>query len=422
MAEDYRPPTLQTGERFLAIYAILYTLPFPIDRLPGPFIPIANAYARGVYAVESWVAKHIFDISAPLQFIYHPNGGGDTTTDFIRLFCILVAAAIGVAAWMLAAPRRSPPWLLPGLKTYLRYFLAFAMLMYGMGKVAPNGQFYFPRLDYLLRPLGDLGRSDLLPAFMGSSYLYTLFAGLGETTGGLLLVYRRTAPLGGLILIPILLNVVVMNTAYGWDVKVGSTHYLLIAVLLAAPLLQRLFQLVFTSQSALPVVVDAPIFGGWPRARLVLKAAFICWIGWLASAQVWRLPGQWGDASRTAFFGIWDVEAMEIDGRSLPPAMTESQRWRTVVFERNQRVIVRRMSDSLRSFQASVDTSARTIRLARRGDSTSIGSFGFAREADGRLALTGTLDSLPTRVTLRPSKRTFRLGACPVRVIVDRPC
>jgi hypothetical protein len=221
---------------------------------------------------------------------------------------------------------------------------------------------------------------------------------------------------------PILLNVVMMNAAYGWDVKVGATHYLLIAILLAAPLLQRLFQLVFTSQSAPPVAVDAPILTGWPRARLVLKAAFICWIGWLAIAQVWRLPAQWGDANRTALFGIWDVEAMEMDGRSLPPAMTESQRWRTVVFERNQRVIVRRMSDSLRYFQASVDTSARTIRLARRGDTTSIGSFGFARETDGRLALTGILDSLPTRLTLTPSNRTFRLGACPVRLIVDRPC
>jgi hypothetical protein len=291
-----------------------------------------------------------------------------------------------------------------------------------MRKVVPNGQFYFPRLDYLQRPIGDLERSDLLAAFMGSSYLYTLFAGLGETVGGLLLLFRKTAALGGLILIPILLNVFMMNTAYGWDVKVGAAHFLLIAVILAAPLLQRLFQLVLRTQSVPPVPVDSPILARWPRVRLMLKAAFVCWIGWLAIGQVWRLPAQWGDPNKTPFFGIWEVEAMQMGGRSLSPVLAESQRWRTVIFERNERVIVRRMSDSLRYFRASVDTSARTIHLTRRGDTTAIGSFDFTRSTDGRLDLTGVLDSLPTRLTLTPSKRTFRLGACPVRLIVDRPC
>ena len=99
-----------------------------------------------------------------------------------------------------------------------------------------------------------------------------------------------------------------------------------------------------------------------------------------------------------------------------------AERERLKEIERNQRVIVRRMSDSLRYFSASVDTSARTIRLARRGDTTSIGSFTYTRDTDGRLLLTGTLDSLPTRLSLMSSKRTFRLEACPMRLIVDRPC
>ena len=406
----------------LAIYAVLYTLSFPIDRLPGPFIPIANYYARGVYAVESWVAKGIFGIERPLEFVYHPNGGGDSTTDFIRLFCIVVVALTGSAAWMIAMPSRDPRALRSYIHVYLRYFLATAMLMYGLAKVTPEGQFYFPRLDYLIRPLGDLGRSDVLAAFMGSSFAYTLFAGLGETLGGLLLLSRRTAPLGALVLIPILLNVLVMNTAYGWDVKIGSAHFLLIACVLAAPLIQRLLKLVFKDQPVPPLRVDSPVLALWPRTRFGMKVAMVSWFGWLAIGQIWRLPAQWGDPSKTAFYGIWDVAAMDVGGDVLSPSLTESRRWRTVVFERNQRVVVRPMSDSLRSFRATIDTSARKLRLTRGGDTTSIGAFDFEKPKDGSLILVGTFDALPTRLTLVPSKRTFRLGACPLRVIVDRFC
>ena len=179
MLESDRSVARRALYRFGAIYAVLYALSFPIDRLPGPFVSLANLYARGAYAVESWVARGIFDITTPLQFVYHPSGGGDTTSDFIRLFCIVILSAVGSATWTFTAPRRNTAWLQPYLATYLRYFLATAMLLYGMGKITPEGQFYFPRLDYLLRPLGDLGRSDLLAAFMGSSSIYTLFAGLG---------------------------------------------------------------------------------------------------------------------------------------------------------------------------------------------------------------------------------------------------
>ena len=422
MSEKHRLKEHRLGFRFLVIYAVLYVAPFPIDRLPGPFIQIASSYAHSMYALESWVAKHLLGVAAPLGFIPHPNGGGDSPADFVRLLCIAITAALGTVAWALAAPRREPAWIQSFLKTYLRYFLATMMLLYGLGKITPDGQFYFPRLDYLLRPLGDLAPADLLAAFMGSSYAYTLFAGLGETIGGLLLLWRRSAPLGGLILIPILLNVLMMNVAYGWDVKVGAAHYLLIALFLSTPLLQRLVRLVFADQPALPVPVAPPILGSWPRGRIGLKVVFVAWMGWLAAEQTWLLPAQWGDDKKTTFFGIWDVEAMERGGSPIPATLTESRRWRQVVFERNQRVIVRMMSDSLRSFRANIDPSAATITLAQRRDTSVIGSFAFAHDPDGRLVLSGILDSFPARVTLKPVHRTFRLGSCPIRLIADGFC
>jgi len=45
---DKRPHLQRHAYRFLGLYGILYAASFPVDRLPGPFIPIANAYANGV--------------------------------------------------------------------------------------------------------------------------------------------------------------------------------------------------------------------------------------------------------------------------------------------------------------------------------------------------------------------------------------
>ena len=56
--------------------------------------------------------------------------------------------------------------------------------------------------------------------------------------------------------------------------------------------------------------------------------------------------------------------------------------------------------EALRRFRATIDTSARKLRLTRGGDTTSIGAFDFEKPEDGSLILVGTFDALPTRLTL----------------------
>ena len=48
-------------------------------------------------------------------------------------------------------------------------------------------------------------------AFIGASASYSLFAGLSEFAGGVLLLFRRTALLGAMVSSSVLLNVVVLN-------------------------------------------------------------------------------------------------------------------------------------------------------------------------------------------------------------------
>ena len=80
----------------------------------------------------------------------------------------------------------------------------------------------------------------LLWTFMGYSGVYSVFAGLGEVIGGVLLFFRRTRLLGALVVAMVMSHVVVLNFAYDVPVKVFSTHLLLIAVLIMTPDRKRL--------------------------------------------------------------------------------------------------------------------------------------------------------------------------------------
>jgi hypothetical protein len=62
----------------------------------------------------------------------------------------------------------------------------------------------------------------LLWTFMGASAAYTIFTGLGELVGGLLLTTRRTALAGALVSAAVMTHVAVLNFCYDVPVKLFS--------------------------------------------------------------------------------------------------------------------------------------------------------------------------------------------------------
>ena len=91
---------------------------------------------------------------------------------------------------------------------------AFTMLtVYGTGKIA-GGQFYqdgnIPE-KVAGTPLSEVGGFDLAWTFFGYSEGYILFIGLTQLLGAFLLLFERTKLLGVVMLIPVLLNIIVVD-------------------------------------------------------------------------------------------------------------------------------------------------------------------------------------------------------------------
>ena len=99
----------------------------------------------------------------------------------------------------------------------LRLNVFMKLSLYGLGKIL-GGQFYtngnIP--DTIAQtPLGETTSYDLAWTFFGHSKAYILFIGISQLIGALLLLINRTKLLGGAILVPILLNIIVVDYFFG---------------------------------------------------------------------------------------------------------------------------------------------------------------------------------------------------------------
>jgi hypothetical protein len=97
----------------------------------------------------------------------------------------------------------------------LRYFLAVAFLVYGGVKLA-DIQFNPKFQPYLFQPraANDLSGMELVWRFFGHSRVYQCMAGLAEVVSAGLLLSIRTAPLGAVMYLAVIGNVVAVDLCY----------------------------------------------------------------------------------------------------------------------------------------------------------------------------------------------------------------
>ena len=99
------------------------------------------------------------------------------------------------------------------VRAVVRWFCAVQFMIYGFAKV--NGSQFTVLDSQLATPLEDVSAFWLVWYFFGYSGLYKGFVALIEITGGVLLVFRRTALLGTLVLLAAIVNIVLIDVGFG---------------------------------------------------------------------------------------------------------------------------------------------------------------------------------------------------------------
>jgi hypothetical protein len=250
--------TERVAFRFLFLYLLLSFFPSPLDHIPGIDF-VFRPYAKLVEAVGRWVGAHVWKLG---PMATEQTGSGDTAEQWVLASVFVSAAIAGTVVWSIAARgERDHARLHAATRVWVRYLLGLVLFSYGMAKVYKS-QFPAPDTDALLETYGESTPMHLLWTFMGASTAYSVFGGVMETAGALLLFWRRTATLGALVVAGVMLNVVMLNFCYDVPVKLYSSQLLVMAIFVAAPDMPRLAKLLVLGRG-----VDALPPGGELRAR-----------------------------------------------------------------------------------------------------------------------------------------------------------
>lgn len=298
-------------------------------------LPIDGKFWQHLFSTN-WLNLQFRDIFYLTRYQPQFVPGGPS---FANWAIIAVLALIGTAVWS----RRSPVLsnrdeLYYWLRVALRYRLAIGVIAYGILKFFPL-QAPAPSLSNLNTPYGDFSDWKIFSLSLGVVAGYQSFLGLVEILGGALLLYRKTATIGTLIILPFTGNVFFSNLAYNGGEYVYSAYLIAIALYLFAFDGLRLFSLLSLERPTAPNVFK-PIFPGWQKTgRLVAKTAFVLFlVGYgLLTRSAFQQDGQY-HFPRTSGLkdseGVYNVAQFKLNGKELPYSKTNPQRWQDVIFEK----------------------------------------------------------------------------------------
>jgi len=185
------------------------------------------------------------------------GGCGDYPEHFVLLYQGMGIGAIAGLIFNLVWDRIPHAVIVqPTLVTLIRYYLAFIIFGYGFAKVFA-GQFPHMMANMDARFI-ELSPMRVAWAFFGYSRGYQEFLGWGEVVPALLLLFRRTALLGALMMFVVMLNVFLINIFFDVCVKINSGIYTALSFYLLLQEFPRLWSFFITNTNT-PARIDVKL-------------------------------------------------------------------------------------------------------------------------------------------------------------------
>lgn len=238
-------------------------------------------------------------------------------------------------------------------------------MVYGAFKFL-EGQFSPPGFITLEQTFGESTPMGLLWTFMGASVGYSYFIGLCELLACYLLLFRKTTPLGALVSIGVMLNIVLLNFCYDVPVKLFSSELLFISIIIAYPNLKSIadFFLKNTPVSLKREVLLLP--KKWMQvSRVVFKSIII--IGYpLAILFIFYLESNDAVSNETT---------KKLEGYYINNNISAIAPWKNVIINNGLAAI--KKDSTIAYYDFRFDTQKQTIRFESFRDSTDIHEFNY---------------------------------------------
>ena len=396
--------------RLIFLFFSLIILPFPLDTILGFFniSQLTDWFNTFWIWLSSGLGKSLLGLEEIPTGI---TGSGDMTIDWLRYGSMLGLALLGTVIWTLADRSNKHYYKLWRVFVMvLTYYVVFYMFLYGSIKVF---WLQMPKLgiDRLITTYGQSSPMGLLWTFMGASKTYSMYAGFSEVIAGLLLLFRRTRTLGGLVTAGVMFNVFMLNMAYDVPVKLFSAQLMFMGLYIAMIDWKAVLGL-FLFRKSNDVTPWPPFFKSI-QANLILLLIQVLFIGKVAYDRVeadLERRARSGEIRETSpLFGLYDVTEFVRNGDTLPPLLTDDIRWQRLIMERPTSSVIVHMDERFRYILSEVDTNAQTVTFHIGRDSLRKSyPFEYKKLADG-LTMKGILeeDTLQMRLKTYPVENLY---------------
>ncbi|MBB5031615.1 hypothetical protein [Prosthecobacter vanneervenii] len=285
----------------------------------------------GVPALVKWAGRILFGLDIKTL----PGGSGDTTFNYVAVFCYAVLALLSAAVWCIADRRaRQDALIHDWLRSMVRLYLAAMMMFYGIHKAIPLQFGRIGPVD-LLQPVGQQSPMGMLWRFMATSPAYTMFSGLVEVLAGVLLAFRRTSLVGALITLGVMAQVVALNFCYDVPVKLFSSRLFLMSLFVAAPHASRLYDFFILNRATEAEPMRPRFTRKWLNA-LSFSLKWVVIVGFpslLILTMQQHLQAVWKGTRSERLEGVWKVDEFRLGGEVLPPLATDGRRWSHLILQ-----------------------------------------------------------------------------------------
>lgn len=347
--QDLQPTRWKEQEKIIFRFIFIY---FLLQAVPLDWIYYANI------SHINWAKLHYTDIfyisRYTPQFVSgkHITGvwGIGTIADWALIATIALA---GTLVWSLRDKNRNNySTLYQWLRIIVRYRLAIGIIGYGFIKFFPM-QAPFPSISNLNTSYGNYTDWKIFSMSLGIAPNYESFLGAVEIIAGLLLLFRKTATIGALIIVVFTGNVFMSNLAYEGGEHLYSIYLVTFALFILSFDAVRIYRLVSLEQPTEANKFKLHFTTRQNTARLALKSLVIFFFVFLYGFKTYsgflhdpyQFPHQSGIAKAS---GLYNVSEFRINHQVLPYSPIDSVRWKDVVFEKwatisirsNRRVII----------------------------------------------------------------------------------
>lgn len=371
-------------------FSFIFILSFIVIKNNGAF-PFFNYINKPLvlltYQFTPWFSKNILHYD--YDYSIFTNGSGDTSYDWITLLIFFLYAIIGTIIWsILDSKRKSYYTCYYWLTTFIRYYVAFMLINYGVAKLI-HAQMPPPGLERLMQPLGEFSPMGLAWTYFGYSKGYSIFIGVAEILAGFLL-FRKTVVLGTMLTIAVSINIMTVNYFFDVPVKMMSTALLILSLFLLLPHIKPLFNLLILGRPAQLRVVTRPKFGK-PWINKMLIAIKIVVISVFVIQQIFGLLNRQKFIDhylkKSPLYGIYLIENKDDTHITIP------KDWASIVFEYEGYATARDRYYNKKKLTPVINVNAQTVSLNNY-------TFDYSILDNGDIILKKTLDDRTQEIKL----------------------